>query len=327
MSAAGVTMSPVREKHPTWEEVKATTILGPHCEEFLTRKVGNQEFVESTANGYRRVLARMCRMFPSIEPGDITVDHLDRVLYKSSPGSVGYDRAVLSSFWMWMRKRQRIRENPAELLDHPKKTKEIRVDTFSPAEVEALQNQRYLRDGVLMTLLFDTGMRISEARHLRLSHVSLEDGFVTIVKGKGGKGRIIPVGERTVRRVAELEMLDGIEKPDFLWYGFRAGSVKYGAARGLTRNDPIDNNRFYRWWKHCLDQVGVPYRRPHTSRHTYATDSLRHGVTLSELKRFMGHESIDTTDDLYGHLDMSDLKAAVRRRESNRMNAASGEGS
>ena len=73
---------------------------------------------------------------------------------------------------------------------------------------------------------------------------------------------------------------------------------------------------FDRWWRRSLASAGVRYRNPHTTRHTFATRWLRRGGRLETLSRAMGHESIRTTFDLYGHLDTSDVAADMALMEA-----------
>lgn len=288
------------------------TRLGPHVEAFLASKLGSRQFTPKTCEGYRYALARMALMFPDQAPGDFTVEDLEFVRMAFPVGSRDWATNVLKSFWKWMRRRGHVRENPAELLDPVKREQRLDMVIFTDAEVEALEAQPEIRDGALMTILFDTGIRMSEARALQLLHVNLEHAFVTVVRGKGGKGRIIPISAATVRRIADLALLDGLAQADFLWYGYTSGT------RRITRHKEIDTTRFYRWWRGCLATVGVSYRNPHTTRHTMATRWLRDGEPLHTLSKMMGHASEATTADKYGHLQLADLAASVRRLESMR---------
>ena len=60
------------------------------------------------------------------------------------------------------------------------------------------------------------------------------------------------------------------------------------------------------WWKRCREEAGVRKRNPHMTRHTFATRYLRAGGRLETLSMVMGHSSVKTTFDLYGHLDTTD---------------------
>jgi integrase len=78
---------------------------------------------------------------------------------------------------------------------------------------------------------------------------------------------------------------------------------------------PLGDGSFDRWWGRSLAEAGVRYRNPHTTRHTFATRWLRRGGRLETLSRAMGHASIRTTFDLYGHLDTSDVAVDIALME------------
>ena len=124
-----------------------------------------------------------------------------------------------------------------------------------------------------------------------------------ILKGKGGKDRIVPATSALVQSVNELALLDGVNEPDYLWY------CRPGGGSMISRSRPIVDSAFARWWTRCLEEAGVPYRNPHVARHTFATRWLRKGGRLDLLSMAMGHASIKTTHDLYSHLDTTDLAA------------------
>ena len=80
----------------------------------------------------------------------------------------------------------------------------------------------------------------------------------------------------------------------------------------LLRHRPVGEGTFHRWWGRCIGAAGVRYRNPHVTRHTFATNWLRRGGRITTLSQTMGHASIRTTVDLYGHLDTRDAEAAWR---------------
>jgi integrase len=95
--------------------------------------------------------------------------------------------------------------------------------------------------------------------------------------------------------------LDGLEPADYLWYKRRGGGPR------IQRDSPIEETCFNDWWRRCLTAAEVRYRNPHMSRHTFATRFLRNRGRLETLQLVLGHEGIQTTSDLYGHLDMRDV--------------------
>lgn len=295
------------------------TQLGPHVEDFLASKLAAQQFTPSTVGNYRYVLAQMSVMLADKEPNHVTVEDLERVKATFPSRSTGFAHAALCSFWKWMRRRQRVTANPADLLEPPKnRGRETNILLFSDAEIKRLEALP-VRDGALMTLLFESGLRLSEAAALQLRDVDLDEHELTVLRGKGGKGRLIDLSQRCIQRVSELALFDGLNPDDCLWYGYKSGTR--GDDRPVTRHKAIDSTRFYRWWRGCLNAADVPYRRPHTTRHTFAARWLRDGGRIEVLSEQMGHASIAITVDLYGHLSRRTIKAEVARLEALRFEA------
>ena len=178
------------------------------------------------------------------------------------------------------------------------------VEAFTDAEVETLTSLPKLRDRIPMALLFDAGIRKAEARNLRADRCLLEQRQIVIVGGKGGKDRVIPMTARLEAGIADLFLTEGIEPDDHLWYGGRGNHHGY---RTVSRERPIGEGTFHRWWERVLEWCEVRYRNPHVARHTFATRWLKAGAPILTLSKAMGHASIATTVDLYGHLDLSDV--------------------
>lgn len=154
-------------------------------------------------------------------------------------------------------------------------------------------------DGPLFRIMFGTGIRKGEARRLLCRHVDLSRGVLTVYDGKGGKDRQIPIRGLT-RPLSEWFLLDAIDAKQHLWYARPGGGP-------LNRTRTIGEGTFHRWYGRCLELADVRHRNPHTTRHTFALNWLRRGGRLETLSMVLGHESIKTTFDEYGHLDLSDV--------------------
>ena len=275
------------------------TELGPMVVEFLTwMRLGT--FAERTVEQYEHDLARGCLLYPEValkEWGDTEMLHV-AASFKDKERRVRI--AAWRSFFKWALKHGLVDRNPCDRLPEMKAEPQRFIDTFSDAEIDVL-TALPVRDGALMTILLDGGLRKSEARNLKLLH--LRGSELVILKGKGGKDRIVPATSVLVQSVNELALLDGVNEPDYLWY------CRPGGGQHISRSRPIVDSAFARWWTRCLEQAGVPYRNPHVARHTFATRWLRKGGRLDLLSMAMGHASIKTTHDLYSHLDTTDLAA------------------
>lgn len=125
-------------------------------------------------------------------------------------------------------------------------------------------------------------------------------------RGKGRKERLVRATRRVSSGLAQMHVTEGLKDADVLWYGHRANAV----ARTVWRpKEGIGEGTFKRWWADGLERAGVRYRNPHMARHTFATRFLQAGGRLERLSMAMGHASIRTTFDLYGHLDYGDVAA------------------
>lgn len=304
MSAVAVEFDPLRDK--SYQHTR----LGSSVVDFLAwKELGGT--AERTLDTYERALARGCLMFPNHGLGEFGDTEMLHVAKTFGKGEVRSRVAAYRSFFKWARKTQRISSDPTDSLPEFKQTPARVIDVFSDEEIAVLTGLP-VRDGALMQLLFDAGLRKAEARNFRLMHLrpSPPPGEVIVLKGKGGKDRVIGATLAVSQRVNELAVLEGLGARDYLWYSRPGGASVY------RRSKPINDASFAHWWKRCLEEAGVRYRNPHTTRHTFATRWLRRGGRLSTLSDALGHASIATTDDIYGHLDTTDMAADLALIES-----------
>lgn len=154
----------------------------------------------------------------------------------------------------------------------------------------------------ILSLLPDTGLRISEMTSLRV-HEYIQDaqGGYLRFRGKGDKERIVPLTPRAERK---LQAYIAEHQPNTWIFTGKSGNtpITPHAVRVYTRKI-----------RGLYPSLG-PTLSPHVLRHTYATMSLRKGTDLRTLQALLGHESITTTQR-YTHPDLSDLRAAARRLE------------
>jgi integrase len=80
------------------------------------------------------------------------------------------------------------------------------------------------------------------------------------------------------------------------------------------------------WWTRCLDAAGIGYRNPYVAHHTFATRWLKRGGRMETLSKAVGHASIATRVDLYGHLDLSDVARDLALDEGYGINPLQSEG-
>jgi site-specific recombinase XerD len=169
-------------------------------------------------------------------------------------------------------------------------------DAPKEAEVDGLlklaegQTDLALRNRALLELLYSGGLRSAEAVGLDLSDVDFEQEAI-YVRGKGGKERVVPLGEEAAHHVASYlregrpTLARGAE--DALFLSARGRRLDTSTVRRLVRN-------------------------PHRLRHAFATHLLEGGADLRTIQELLGHASLSTTQ-IYSHVDAKRLRRVYDR--------------
>ena len=144
----------------------------------------------------------------------------------------------------------------------------------------------------MLELLYATGLRISELVTLTAGALNLRQGVLRVT-GKGGKERLVPVGQ---------EALDWIERylaeARPLLVAGRATSVLFPSRLGR----PMTRQTFWHAIKRYAHAAGIGRPiSPHTLRHAFATHLLNHGADLRAVQMMLGHADLSTTQ-IYTHV-------------------------
>lgn len=297
----------LRNYDPLRDRSYRLTRLGGPIVDYLASK---QQLGRSatTLDDKERYLAAFALMWPDVELADIDTRHCVHWLAAQPAGSRRPRRSHLNDFFRWAIRWDLIVRNPLDRLEQQQTKRKTIHDVFSDAEVAALTSLPAV-DGTLMLIMFDTGLRRSECVGLQPRHIVIPEPDddeprvqLRVFKGKGDKDRLVDGTKKLTRALAEYQFVEGMGDRDFFWY------TKPGGRR-IRRTVGMGEASWNHWWRRCLADADVRYRRPHTTRHTYATNWIRRGGRLETLSEQLGHESIKTTYDLYAHLDRRDIVA------------------
>lgn len=291
------------------------TTLGPEIQEYLRwKRMAKGSAV--TLDSYERILARLAVRLPAgVGIADVAVEHLILILDQVPSGSWKLHRAVYNGLFKWAISRDhRSAKNPVEMLPALRPQPRRALKVFSESELDRLvAAARYMddpiRDRARAILLQDSGIRKGEARRLRVRDVNAAERFITVL-GKGDKEREVEVcGDFWLAwESALLEPIPKSDEPwgvdDYVWFPTRVAGEYLGRERQVTRAHPermMSERAFHEWWKRLVDHSGVAYRKPHTTRHTYATAALDASEgDLYGVAEILGHASTKTTE-LYLH--------------------------
>jgi integrase/recombinase XerD len=189
-------------------------------------------------------------------------------------------------------------------------TPQMRPKVLTPQQVQAILDAcEHLRDRLLFALLLDTGVRIGEALGLRHEDLDVAGRTVTVrprcndnrARVKAGVCRTIPTSPELMHLYADyLNGEYGALDSDYvfvnLWSEPKGRPWAYPAVYDLVRRLRV--------------RTGIHFE-PHHYRHTYATWLLRRGAGMESVKELLGHASITTTIDTYGHLTVEDARTTL----------------
>ena len=223
------------------------------------------------------------------------------------PSSQARVLSGVKSFYKYLLIEDVIKNDPAELLESPKKQRKLPV-TLSYQDIEKLLAAIDLskpegpRNKAIIEVLYSCGLRVSELTELKLSNLYLEIEFVKVL-GKGSKERLIPIGSEAINAlkiwIEQVRVHIPIKKgeEDMVFLNRRGSS--------LTRV------YIFMLIKQLAELAGIKKTiSPHTLRHSFATHLVEGGADLRAVQEMLGHESITTTE-IYTHLDREYLKEVI----------------
>ena len=243
----------------------------------------------------------------------LTRDNVVRFLAQSrasgmSPRSVARRMAGLRAFCRYLKQEEVLPGDPLLDLQTPRLPERL-PHFLSLDEVDHLLHQprmetpRGRRDAAMLEALYATGLRVSELVSLPMSALHLAEGWIK-VRGKGGKERLIPLGEQAVACI-QAYLVGAREE---LMRGRRTTQVFVnGRGEGMTRQG------FWKLLRRYARQAGITKpMSPHTLRHSFATHLLEQGADLRSVQQMLGHSDISTTQ-IYTHVLEARLRSAYQR--------------
>ena len=155
------------------------------------------------------------------------------------------------------------------------------------------------RDRAMLETMYASGLRVSELVGLTLNELDLTTGLVRVV-GKGGRERIVPLGEEASESLREYL---GQARSDLL------KAQLTDAVFVTRRGGPMTRQAFWQLIKRYAQQAGIGAEfSPHSLRHAFATHLLNHGADLRTVQMLLGHTDLSTTQ-IYTHVARARLQS------------------
>ena len=235
---------------------------------------------------------------------------------KYHPASVHRKLSALNAFLRFLMKEGVISANPARNIPKPKKPARL------PLFVEELGTQALYhiesseqfvrpstadaftlkRDELIVTLLYETGIRQAELLGLKDTDVDYSIGQIKVL-GKRNKTRYVPLGKAMMGKIDTYTTLRNE----------RFGTKSFESLITTDKGKKVTKSLVYTKVKFYLSQVTTIQRKsPHILRHTFATHMLNNGAELNVIKEILGHSSLAATQ-VYTHNSIEKLKSIHSR--------------
>lgn len=227
--------------------------------------------------------------------------NLDALKYKNT--TIGRKMSSLRNFYDFLVVREYVKNNPFKLIGNPKKDKKL-PNFLQYEEFEKLlsgfkdDNILDIRDKLIIELLFDTGMRVSELINIKLKDIDFKKQSI-LVMGKGSKERICYYGDYgredfiKYLEIARPKLLKN--EKNYLFLSIKGTKLTRQAIESIIEK--------------CVKKVGLNHHiSPHVLRHTFATSMLDSGADIRSVSELLGHSSLSTTQ-IYTHVSNDKLRA------------------
>lgn len=280
-----------------------------HLDLFLSFLLVEKGLSRNTVEAYSRDVGRYLNFLEQEKRGPDRARPIDVASFVArekeaglSPRSRARSLSALRMFHRFLLTEGYAESDPTAIIEAPKalvrlpevlSSREVELLLAAPRGTEAID----VRDRAMLELLYATGLRVSELVALKLREVNLTAGYL-MTRGKGGKERLVPLGESAGRAVTEY-----------------LGDARVRLAKGesaflfLSRlGAPMSRQAFWNIVKKRARGAGIAKEiSPHTLRHSFATHLLENGADLRSVQMMLGHADLSTTQ-IYTHVTRERLK-------------------
>jgi integrase/recombinase XerD len=230
--------------------------------------------------------------------------------YHGKPLSLGsqcLQLTVIRVFFKFLAAENLILINPAATLEIPRCPRDLPRTILSAREAAKIldsidtKTPLGIRDRAIIEVLYSTGIRVTELINLTLTDINFEQGLLRVEDGKGGKTRVVPLGE-----IAAFYLKEYLKK-------FRPHTSTPILFLSRWQVLPLTRRAVALICANRAAQAGVKKKvTPHIWRHTCATVMLKSGADIRYIQELLGHTSLKTTQ-IYTKVTVKDLKKVHAR--------------
>jgi integrase/recombinase XerC len=281
-----------------------------HLDSFIQYIQFEKRYSKHTVHAYRNDLNHFFGFLRRMEIEEVKLVHIrswmaDMVENEFEVISIHRKISALRSYYKFLNKTGRSKENPVISLKLPKKRRRL-PDYVQEDKMEQILDSTLgqvdfegLRDRLILQLLYKTGIRRSELLGLNEGSIDKFRGVLKVL-GKGGKERLIPIDKELIQifseYVSERSLLNGL---DGFWIS--------------DKGRPLCSKGIYNLVKKYVEKSGHSGKAsPHVLRHSFATHLSNGGADLNAIKELLGHSSLAATQ-VYTHNSIERLKKVYEK--------------
>jgi integrase/recombinase XerD len=267
---------------------------------------------KNTLEAYARDLRRLAEHSKDLDPKAIDAGTIADLLVQNVKTGFGArssarQLSALRGFFRFLVRERAIPSDPTQLVDRPRLGRKL-PKVLSFEEIEELlaapdrSKPRGVRDAAMIHLMYASGLRVSEIVSLRVGDLDTKAGLVSPL-GKGGKRRLVPVGEAALDHVSAYlrDVRPSVARP--------GDATLFVSPRG----GPLTRGGFWKLLKRYARGAGIRTPiSPHKLRHSFATHLLRNGADLRAVQAMLGHADLGTTE-IYTHVAQDHVRDAHAR--------------
>lgn len=269
---------------------------------------------DNSVQAYLRDFDHLARFLAeqNIEPPHATLEQLQQLLAELNDAGIAFtsQRRMIAGWRMFYHMLvvdDDIKDSPADLLDLPQRPRHL-PDVLTDDDITRIQQTFDLslpdqfRNYVIIEVLYDCGLRVSELVNLTLSSIYADEQMLRVI-GKGDKERWVPIAPRA------LELLTTYIHNVRCHAAIKPGNEKYVFINRIGTK--LSRNYVFMFLQQAVANAGIEkHVSPHSLRHSFATELVENGADLRAVQEMLGHQSISTTE-IYTHLTRDTLRATI----------------
>jgi integrase/recombinase XerD len=248
-----------------------------------------------TISSYENHILNFLNSFGSEVIPNLSVELIREYISKKSlePNfSKSYQNQLISAIKLYFNHIHN-RKYDMDMIERPHATRKL-PSVLSQEEIrKMLDSLRNTKHKLILSLIYSTGMRVSEAVSLMLKDIDYERNIINIKDGKGMKDRIVPLADRIIKDLREY--IKSYQPQIYVFEGLNGSKYSCRSVQRIVKN-ALNKGKI-------LKHASV-----HTLRHSYATHLLENGVDLRLIQELLGHKSSRTTE-IYTHVSVRSIQS------------------